>query len=165
VQQPVQQPQQKAPIVEQPKIEAPKVQTNTPQDITYSEDAVPFSMDKVIGKAEQFKGTDGNTYQTVRNVDNTLTTIDTQTGQAVTGKYTDDKRDAIKQSFLQQNEAQVPDVDTMFQSMRVGQNIPTSMQNTVQYQRASQRLANVSQYENLSANDVAYSMQQGKILP
>lgn len=104
-------------------------------------------------------------YQTVRNADNTLTTIDTQTGQAVTGKYTDDKRDQIKQSFLQQNEQQVPDVDTMFQSIRAGQNVPTSMQNTVQYQRASQRLANVSQYENLSANDVAYSMQQGKILP
>ena len=141
------------------------IKTDTPQDITYSEDAVPFSMDKVIGRAEKFQWADKKMYQTVRNADNTLTTIDTQTGQAVTGKYTDDKRDQIKQSFLQQNEQQVPDVDTMFQSIRAGQNVPTSMQNTVQYQRASQRLANVSQYENLSANDVAYSMQQGKILP
>lgn len=61
-------------------------------------------MDKVISRAEQFKGTDGKMYQTVRNADNTLTTIDAQTGQPVTGKYTDDKRDQIKQSFLQQNQ-------------------------------------------------------------
>lgn len=155
-------PKNEQPVVKQQET-TPRVENTQQDDITYQEDAQPFSEQNVISKAEQFQGTDGNTYQTVRNSDNTLTTIDTKTGQAVTGKYTDDQRQQIKESFLWQE--QQTDPNMLFSSLQTGQYIAPQVQNTPEYQQAYNRYANLNMYSAMSSSDLANAIQGGQFLP
>lgn len=151
----------------QPTQPEPKQDWKTVQDINinYKEDTEPFDSSKVISMAEKFQWTDGNMYQTVRNSDNTLTTIDTKTGKPVTWKYTDTQRQQIKESFMQDNSVKALDPNMLFSSLQTGQYISPQQQNTPEYRQAYNRYADLNMYSSMSTSDLAQAIQSGQFLP
>lgn len=151
------------------KIEKPTTTT----DITYSEDKNAYSPDKVISKAEQFIWADWKTYQTVRNSDNTLTTIDVTTWQPVTSKYTDAERDSIKQGFLKspeqvqadQQKQVMNDPNVIYEQLKTGAFISKEVQNIPEYKKAYQRKQNLDRFSWMSTTDLATSIESGAFLP
>lgn len=137
-------------------------------DTTDTPDTTEFNINEVISKAPVFKWADGKQYQTVRNKDNTLTTIDISTGQPVTWKYTDDKRDAIKQSFLDwvdTSQETVIDRNSIYQGILDWQVFDLKTKNSVEYKEAYKRKLDLDKYSNMSANDLAYSISSNDLLP
>lgn len=143
---PTQQVQPKA--IENNSITPTKETPKTTTDITYSEDKTAFDPNKVISKAEQFTWADWKTYQTVRNSDNTLTTIDVSTWNAVTSKYTDVERDTIKQWFLQQWTQNIKSWD-IYNQLLQNPNIDLSWYNQNEVKIAKDRIKAFKTFANL----------------
>ena len=146
----------------------------TTTDITYNKDKIPYNPKDVISKAEQFTWVDWKTYQTVRNSDNTLTTIDVTTWQPVTSKYTDTERDSIKQGLLwwtpqdlelkkQQEELlkQQQDPDVMFNTLVAGWIIDKSSPN---YTAVNKRFQDYNTYKNYSENQMKTALKDWTIM-
>lgn len=124
----------------------------------------PFDINKVLSKATPFKWADWKMYQTVRNPDNTLTTIDAATWKAVTGKYADDQatRDQIKQSFLWEPKKTSND---FFSEIQGWLDVSIEDKKTVEYQKAMQRKTNLDMFSSMSSADLANAINTGKFLP
>lgn len=144
-----------------------EVKPTTTTDITYKEDKTAYDPNKVISKAEQFTWTDWKTYQTVRNSDNTLTTIDVTTWQPVTWKYTDAEREWIKQSFLWWKTSQeiVKTSNDYYSMLWQGLDIPIKEKNTIEYKKAFQRKANLDKYSVMNSTQLAWAIKNWEFLP
>lgn len=158
---------------ETPKIEPTKVETKkedikptTTTDITYTEDKQAFDPNKVISRAEQYTWADWKTYQTVRNSDNTLTTIDVTTWQPVTSKYTDAERENIKQSFLWWKKVEeIKKTSNDYYSMLwQGLDIPIKEKNTIEYKKAYQRKANLDKFSVMNSTQLAWAIKNWEFL-
>lgn len=150
------------------KIDTPKTdKPTTTTDITYNEDKTAYDPKNVISKSEQYTWSDWKIYQTVRNSDNTLTTIDVTTWQPVTWKYTDAERDSIKQGFLWWTVQEQPKLtaNDYFASISQGIEVPTSEKNTIAYKSAYNRKLNLDKYSSMSPADLSYAISQWEFLP
>jgi len=142
----------------------------TTTDITYNEDKTPYNPNEVINKAPIFNWGDWKQYQTVRNKDNTLTTIDVATGEAVTWKYTDDQRDSIKQGFLdwQENidlQKQLEDPNFIYSQLLAGETITDDIKQTQWYKKAYNRKIDYDKYSSMDSSELALIMANGELLP
>ncbi len=151
--------------------EAPKIEktiTETPQGTTTVTKEQPvdtsvYDPNKVISRADVYVWWDGNQYQTVRNSDGTLTTINATTGQPVTGKYSASERDSIKQWFLQPTQQNLKAGD-IFSQLLVNPNLNTQGFDANEVAIAKNRLKNYSAFSWMTDSQLSSALSTGKLI-